>query len=96
MRLDSEERKALQRALEDVEGPVYLFGSRLNEDGRGGDVDVMIISDSSPLKLACDVAVTFNMECEEKIDVVVIPRSESKRSPEQRAFLNTIEGERIK
>lgn len=94
MRLDPQESKALQKAISDVEDPVYLFGSRVDESARGGDIDVLILSEKSPLQLSREVSVAFNMECEEKIDVVVIPKN--NRNEEQEAFLNTIKMERIK
>ncbi len=36
MRLDGREKEALNRALEGVEGEVYLFGSRVDDSRRGG------------------------------------------------------------
>ena len=96
MRLDRDEKKALKEAVEEVDDPVYLFGSRVVDTARGGDIDILILSDRPPLKLSCRVAAAFNMVCEEKVDVVVIPRTENLRTAEQNAFLNTIERERVK
>ena len=44
MRLDKEEQKALENAIKDVSGEVYLFGSRVDDNKQGGDIDLLIIS----------------------------------------------------
>ena len=38
MRLDKLEREALKFVLKDFKGEIYLFGSRLDDDKRGGDI----------------------------------------------------------
>jgi len=47
MRLLKEERKAISEAVAkfDSEAKVYLFGSRVDDTKRGGDIDVLVISD---------------------------------------------------
>ena len=42
MRLDQSEIDALQFALQDVEGECFIFGSRVDDQKRGGDVDLLI------------------------------------------------------
>jgi predicted nucleotidyltransferase len=93
MRLDSCERRALSIALKGVTSGAYLFGSRLDDARRGGDIDILILSDADPFELSRRIAVDFFMECEEKIDVVVLPTRD--RTPEQEAFLRTIACERL-
>lgn len=46
MRLDKNERVALERAIDGVEGDVYLFGSRADDTARGGDIDILVFSDA--------------------------------------------------
>ncbi len=94
MRLDSIQKKALEKAIEEVDGEVYLFGSRVRDDTRGGDIDILIFSDKNSYRLSQDVAVKFFMECEEKIDVAVMNPNEL--TPEQEAFLNVIDRVRLK
>ncbi|MGH6634873.1 MAG: nucleotidyltransferase domain-containing protein [Gammaproteobacteria bacterium] len=94
MRLDALERRALLQAISGIpaEG-VYLFGSRVDDSRKGGDVDVLIFSGAPAFELSRQVAVRFFIECEERIDVVVMnPRALTK---EQRAFLATVQLERI-
>jgi predicted nucleotidyltransferase len=94
MRLDSDERKALEKALAGVRADgVFLFGSRVEDSARGGDIDILIFSGRNPLALSRQVATRFFLHCEERIDVVVMdPR---RLTPEQRAFLRTINTVRI-
>jgi predicted nucleotidyltransferase len=85
MRLDSTQKSALDKALKDVSGEAYLFGSRVNDQARVGDVDVLIFSDQDPFKLSQEVSVNYFMECEEKIDVIVM--DPNNLTPEQVDFL---------
>lgn len=73
MRLSPEEKKALKKALRDFKGEIYLFGSRLREDLRGGDIDLLLFPAKpvDPVKLRLEVKARFFLECEEDIDVVV-------------------------
>ncbi len=36
MRLDEHEKKALKYALQEFDGNVYIFGSRINDKKKGG------------------------------------------------------------
>lgn len=71
MRLDIQEREALRYALQDFRGSVYLFGSRLNDSQRGGDIDILLIPDkkTNPLKLSLAIQRKCFLRCEGKIDI---------------------------
>lgn len=73
MRLSEDERKALKKALEGFEGEVYLFGSRLRDDLKGGDIDILLVPSKpeNPVELSLRVQTRFFMECEQDIDVLV-------------------------
>ena len=77
MRLDLNEKKALKYALQDFHGEVYLFGSRIDTDRRGGDIDILLIPQkpSRHLKLSLDVQKKFFSQCEENIDVIIYKNS---------------------
>jgi len=93
MRLDNEEKRVLKKALKGVEGEIFLFGSRVDDAKKGGDIDVLIFSEENAYQLSQDVAIRFFMECEEKIDVVVM--NPNKLTQEQQAFLNVIQKEKF-
>lgn len=57
MRINTEEKKALFQAIKDVNGEVYLFGSRADDTQRGGDINILILSKENPYKLSENVAV---------------------------------------
>ena len=94
MRLDAQQAAALEKALENVEDEVYLFGSRIDEEKKGGDIDILIFSKQDPYKLSQEISIRYFRECEEKIDVVVMDKDDL--TEEQKAFLNQIKMERIK
>ena len=94
MRLDRIQKAALEKALGDMEGEVYLFGSRVDDNKKGGDIDILIFSDQDPYRLSTKVSVDFFMECEEKIDVIVM--NPLKLTEAQKAFLKVIKKVRIK
>ena len=75
MRLDKYERKALKNALKDFNGTVYLFGSRLDDAKKGGDIDILLLPEDrkkiNSLKLSLQIQTKFFSVCEQNIDVVV-------------------------
>lgn len=73
MRLDVQGKEALRFALEDFKGEIYLFGSRLDNKKRGGDIDILLIPQKkiTSLKLSLKIETRFFSKCEERIDVVV-------------------------
>jgi predicted nucleotidyltransferase len=93
LRLDAEEIAALESALAGIDAPVYLFGSRAAPHRRGGDIDLLILTDAPAFELSRLVATRFFARCEEKIDVIVM--DPEHLSPEQRAFLDAIRAVRI-
>jgi hypothetical protein len=89
MRLSECERRGLEHALQGVPFPVFLFGSRLDDARRGGDIDLAVLATSlapaERLALSLRVAVRFRSICDEKIDVQVFDTE--SLSVEERAFL---------
>ncbi len=81
MRLTEQEKRALKKALEGFEGEVYIFGSRLKEDLKGGDIDILLIPKNSenPVELALRVQTKFLLECDQSIDVLVYRDTEFYR-----------------
>ncbi len=73
MRFDKKEKAALEYALRDFKGKVLLFGSRLDDSAKGGDIDIMVIPDEkvNSLKLSIEIQKRFFYRCEQKLDVIV-------------------------
>jgi len=94
MRLSKLQNEALQNAINDVAGEVYLFGSRVDDTKKGGDVDILVFSTEPAYKLAQQIRIEYFKKCEEKIDVVVM--NPNNLNEEQIAFLNVIEKIKIK
>lgn len=94
MRLDNQQKYALEEALRDINAEVYLFGSRTDDTKKGGDVDILVFSPDNSLTLSMDISKKYFMNCEEKIDVIVMDKN--NLSEEQKAFLNTLKLERLK
>ena len=85
MRLDAGEVKAIKSAALHAFGPdavVRLFGSRADDDRRGGDIDLHI--EVSPEIDAWDARVRFENNLfarieEQRVDVVIRKRGEAER-----------------
>ena len=47
MRLQTEEKQAITRAINkfDNKAATYLFGSRTDDEKKGGDIDILVVSD---------------------------------------------------
>jgi hypothetical protein len=93
VRLDAEESAALKHAVCDVPGEVWLFGSRTDLSRRGGDVDILVLTDQPALETSRTIATRFFSRCEEKIDVIVF--DPAHMSSEQSDFLTRISKVRI-
>ena len=94
MRLYDDEKAALENAIKDVDGEVYLFGSRADDTKKGGDIDILIFSKENAYKLSQKVSIAFFMELDSKLDVIVFDRENMTK--EQEAFVNTLEMVRLK
>lgn len=94
LRLDSEEIQAIEHALQGIDAPVYLFGSRTEPARRGGDIDLLVLTDAPGFQTSRQVATRFFARCEEKIDVIVL--DPARLSQAQRAFLAGIHAVRIR
>lgn len=74
MRLSQKEISAIKNNILsfDKNAKIYLFGSRTNDNAKGGDIDVLIISDkigfNEKLKITTGI---FKEIDEQKLDLVV-------------------------
>lgn len=98
LRLNPLQRSALEAAIQDVQGEIYLFGSRVKKDARGGDVDILVVTkDKTQQSLPLVLGITRNYQklCDERIDVTIYPNP-AQQSQEQKNFFNYIQKVRIK
>lgn len=74
MRLSENEISAIKNNVLhfDRQAKIFLFGSRVKDDAKGGDIDILIISDkigfSEKLKIRTEI---FKEIEEQKLDLVV-------------------------
>ena len=84
MRLSPKERTAIREAIKqtDPEAKVYLFGSRLNDKQKGGDIDLLVVSNqivfSDKLALLGQIKATIG---DQKIDLKILKSEELSRDP---------------
>ena len=74
MRLSEEERKFLHSGIKEIdkEAEIFLFGSRVDDTARGGDIDLLIRSKRFDRKAVRRLRVGFYTRFgEQKIDIVV-------------------------
>lgn len=90
MRLSKIENSSLNEAIKDINGKVYLFWSRTDENKKWWDIDLLIINnwEKSNLELSLFVERTFFKNCEEKIDVVVFSKIMNEK---ESLFFNSID-----
>ena len=93
MRLDSTQKHALKIALQNLqdEDQVFLYGSRVDDIKRGGDIDLLIYSQRPGFELSRKISRTFFKNCEEKIDVLVL--DPAKMTKQQALFVQSIDKE---
>lgn len=76
MRLSTKEREAIVRLGEKhFHRPIWLFGSRVNDHQRGGDIDLFVDSDS-PVTISSELDFLFDLKGEigdQRIDVSSSP-----------------------
>lgn len=82
MRLHSEEIHAIQKAAQEAFPPgtgLYLFGSRLDDQARGGDIDLLVEPQTVwPAREVVDrrthfIAMLYRLLEEQRIDVLIAP-----------------------
>jgi predicted nucleotidyltransferase len=74
MRLSDFERQTITQVVQtyDPFAKVYLFGSRADDGQKGGDIDLLIISDKIHLKEKIRIRLAlYDKLGEQKIDIVV-------------------------
>jgi len=94
MRLSLKEREAITQTYNEVfkDGKIYLFGSRVDESKKGGDIDLYIQAENQEnlMKKKIEFLVLLKRRIgEQKIDVVL--SKDTMRTIEQEALNKGIE-----
>ncbi len=74
MRLSPEDKSAIVDAIIrfDPESRIYLFGSRIDDSQKGGDIDILVFSSRLTFKDKLKIkAIIFKSIEEQKIDLVI-------------------------
>jgi len=73
MRLQDSERQAIIRTA-DPDSAVYLFGSRVDDSAKGGDIDLLVLSKKINLMAKLDILARLHQQLgDQKIDLVIYP-----------------------
>lgn len=76
MRLGEKEQLAIRKAIReaDADASVYLFGSRVDDAARGGDIDLLVLSKKITLMVKIGILAQLHRTLgERKIDIAVYP-----------------------
>ncbi|MGH2575958.1 MAG: nucleotidyltransferase domain-containing protein [Ignavibacteria bacterium] len=74
MRLKENELSAIKKTISgfDPKAKIFLFGSRTDDEKKGGDIDVLILSEKINLGDKIKILKTLNNSIgEQKIDIVI-------------------------
>jgi predicted nucleotidyltransferase len=76
MRLRDTERQAIVRAIRSADpgAAVYLFGSRVDDSAKGGDIDLLVVSRKIDEMSKLEILATLHEQLgDQRIDLVVFP-----------------------
>lgn len=76
MRLAAKEQQAISGAIHvvDADALIYLFGSRVDDAAKGGDIDLLVLSKKIDLMMKLEILAKLHQALgERKIDLVVYP-----------------------
>ena len=80
----------------DKNAKVYLFGSRVDDSKKGGDIDLIISSDKITKDDIYKIkSIMFNKLDEQKIDILITDKNIQPKYNKDKAFFNLISDQRI-
>lgn len=84
MRITPEQKQAIVEVVHGVDlmAKVYLFGSRVRDDLKGGDIDLLVISESITFAQKLDILVGVKLRIgEQKIDLKIVTGDQAAEDP---------------
>jgi predicted nucleotidyltransferase len=93
MRLTDVEKSSIVRAIKktDPSAQIYLFGSRGQDSLRGGDIDLLVVSEKISFSDKIDLLVAIKSEIgEQKIDMIIRKSAEIRDDPFVQSIRNTM------
>lgn len=94
MRLYPDEKQVLDRIIENIDGEVYLFGSRVDDHAKGGDIDILVYTKQNPWELSRKISREFFLALESKLDAIVFDKDHLTK--DQKVFVDSLQLERLK
>lgn len=84
MRLSSKEINIIRNVILefDPKSEILLYGSRLHDDLKGGDIDLLVLSDN--LKFSDKISILTNLKLklgDQKIDLTITKKEKVKEDP---------------
>ena len=78
MRISQIEANALKSSMAGFKGEVYIFGSRIDNAKKGGDIDLLLkpFSKTNALNLSLKIKTKFFIICEEDLDIIVYKKGD--------------------
>jgi predicted nucleotidyltransferase len=96
-RLKPYQFKALQNIFLGLKGEVYLFGSKVDNQRKGGDIDIVWLTNdkecqnlNTKLKLTRD----YQKINDERIDILILP-PEDQMSNQEKVFYSCIDKQKL-
>ncbi len=94
MRLSEEQRRLIRRTVQERLGPaaeVYLFGSRLDDRARGGDIDLLVVLPAEPQQGRAVIAAGLEAALQRrlggrKVDVILLTPHTPRRPIHEHAL----------
>jgi predicted nucleotidyltransferase len=80
MRLIHEDQLAISNTIHsaDADAEIYLFGSRVDDTAKGGDIDLLILSKKINLMTKLDILAQLHQQLgARKIDIAIYPDASS-------------------
>ena len=86
MRLTEREKESIKSVVHSIFGDakVYLFGSRLDDTKKGGDIDLFVITDTPSLEKKLEALAKLKRVLHKPVDLVL--HKDFNRSIEQEAL----------